>query len=116
MRGTRQAAADALERDHELILDADAEGDGLREWFESLGHISAAGAAFDTRFELPAAITGRASKGIARRLRKLGCTMIVEPESFFVTRQNHLEPNEEMRARDWGAHVAAAVTARTVSG
>jgi len=44
------------------VLDPDAEGEGLREWFESVGPVPTYGAAFDTRFELPAAITGRASQ------------------------------------------------------
>jgi len=107
--GTLEAAANARSRDRD-VLDPDAEGEGLRKWFESVGHVPACGAAFDTRFDLPAVFTGRASKGIARRLRAHGCAMIADPESFLVTRQNHLEPEEGTRARDWGAHLAASMT------
>jgi hypothetical protein len=63
-------------------------------------------AAFDTRFDLPAAVTGRASKGIARKLRHHGATLIADPESFFVKKDNHLEPDQEARAREWGAQLA----------
>ncbi|HYL50346.1 MAG TPA: flavodoxin domain-containing protein [Acidimicrobiia bacterium] len=108
--GTRDAAVKARDRDPDLVLDPDAEGEGLREWFASVGRVPARAAAFDTRFDMPAALTGRASRGIARRLRAHGSGMIADPESFFVTRQNHLEPEEATRARDWGKHLAAAMT------
>ena len=35
--------------------------------------------------------------------------MVADPESFFVTKQNHLEPDEERRAREWGAQLSAAL-------
>jgi len=34
---------------------------------------------------------------------------VAKPESFFVTLQNHLAPNEEARAREWGKQLAARV-------
>jgi hypothetical protein len=110
---TRKGAIAAAEKpDSGLVLDdPDSYGDGLREWFESLGDLPKQSAAFDTRFNLPAAITGRASKGIARRLRRHGATLVVEPESFFVTRQNRLEPDEQSHARTWGAELARRVNA-----
>jgi len=105
---SRTAAVQATEKpDSTLEVDPDAEGPGLREWFATLGSHAANAAAFDTRFDLPAAITGRASKGIARNLRRHGYTVIAEPESFFVTKQTHLEADEEARARQWGADLAA---------
>ena len=70
-------------------------------------------AALDTRIDMPAGFTGRASKGIARRLRHHGATLLVDPESFFVTKDNHLEPHEEARAREWGAKVGKALSAVT---
>ena len=83
---------------------------GLREWFNGLKpHKGTLAAAFDTRMDLPAAITGRASKGIARRLRRHGATLLLEPESFFVTKQNRLEADEEAHARRWGANLAVAL-------
>ena len=105
--GTRKGAVDAAEKPgSDLVLDPDADDPGLREWFASLDHVLTNTAAFDTRFDLPAAITGRASKGIARKLRHHGATLIAEPESFFVKKDNHLEPDQEARAREWGAQLA----------
>src|SRR4029079_5299717 len=107
---TRKGAVEAAEKPgSDLVLDPDADDAGLREWFASLDHLFANAAAFDTRFDLPAAITGRASKGIARKLRHHGATLIAEPESFFVTKDNHLEPDQETRAREWGKQLARSL-------
>lgn len=107
---TRAAAVeDAAKPDSDLELDPDAEGPGLRDWFGAIGSLGAKAAAFDTRIDGPALITGRASKGIAKRLRQHGCTLVVEPESFLVTRDNHLVDDEEAHARAFGARLAAAV-------
>src|SRR4029078_7048718 len=92
------------------VSPAAEEGEGLREWFASLDQEFTRAAAFDTRFHLASAITGRASQGIARKLRHHGATLIAEPESFFVQKDNHLEPDEETRAREWGAHLAAILS------
>ena len=51
-------------------------------------------------------MTGRASKGIARKLRAEGCELLIGPESFLVTKDNVLEPGEEDRAEQWGALLA----------
>src|SRR5262249_913569 len=92
---TRNAAVDAAQKpDSNLSLDADAEGPGLRDWFDGLGHFAAKTAAFDTRMKGPAALTGRASKGIARRLREHGAALVVDPQSFLVTKENHLLEHE----------------------
>jgi len=88
-----------------FTLDADAEGPGLREWFASLGQVETNAAAFDTRVDLPAMISGRACKGIARKLRHHGATLIAEPRSFLMTTANRLEPDEQANARDWGARL-----------
>jgi len=55
----------------------------------------------------PRLTTGRI--GIARNLRRHGFTVIAEPESFFVTKETHLEPDEEARARRWGADLATTL-------
>jgi flavodoxin len=108
--GTRKGAVEAAAKPgSDLVLDEDADDPGLREWFASLDQVLTNAAAFDTRFDLPAAITGRASKGIARKLRHHGATMIAEPESFFVKKDNHLEPDQEQRAREWGAQLARSL-------
>jgi hypothetical protein len=104
---TREAAvAEAHKPGSELALDPDAEGPGLRDWFASLPTLRAKAAAFDTRIDLPAMLTGRASKGIGQRLRQHGLDLAAEPESFLVTKQNHLEPDEATRARQWGRRLA----------
>jgi len=100
---TRKGAAVAAEKPGStLAMDADAMGLGLREWFATLGDVATQAAAFDTRFDSPAALTGRASKSIARKLHHHLATLISPPQSFFVTKDNHLDPNEEARARRWG--------------
>jgi hypothetical protein len=109
---SRKAAVEAADKEGSgLTVDADAEGPGLREWFDALGDLAVQAAAFDTRIDAPAAVTGRASKGIGKRLRKHGCSLVVEPQSFLVTKQNHLIDHEEAHARDWGAWVARACDA-----
>jgi hypothetical protein len=103
------AAATAKKPKNDLVLDRDAQGPGVRDWLTSLGHGHTKVAAFDTRFKGPAALRGRASKVIGRRLRRHGFEAVAEPESFFVTLGNHLEPGEEARAREWGKRLAASV-------
>lgn len=105
---TRRAAAEAAAKPESGVeMDPDAEGPGLREWFDGLGDLPARAAAFDTRIELPAAFTGRASKGIARRLRRHGCTLVADPRSFLVTKENHLVDEETAHAQAWGRELAA---------
>jgi Flavodoxin domain len=109
---TRKAAAtEASKPENDLDLDPDAEGEGLREWFDHLPAAQAAAAAFDTRIHKSPALTGRASKGISKRLRRHGFTEVVEAESFFVD-ADHLEPGEELRAREWGRRLARFVADR----
>jgi hypothetical protein len=111
---TREAAVVAAERPESgLTIDPEAAGPGVREWFASLDKLDKPAAAFDTRIDASAVLTGRASKGIARELRKQGCSLVAEPESFLVTKETYLEPDEEAHARRWGATLAAL--ARTPS-
>jgi Flavodoxin len=106
---TRKAAvAAAAKAASTVALDPDAQGLGLREWFASLGILGARAAAFDTRLRGPAGLTGRASKSISRQLRRHGCTLVAEPNSFFVTKENHLRAGEEDRARAWGQSLSAS--------
>jgi hypothetical protein len=35
--------------------------------------------------------------------------VVAEPESFLVTKQDRLEPQEQDRARDWAAKLAAGI-------
>jgi flavodoxin len=105
---TRQAAVEEARKDgSHLTLDPDAQGPGLRDWFGSLGRMSARATAFDTRLAAPVMFTGRASKGIAALLRQHGLTLLAPAESFLVTKDNELRPGEEDRAEDWGRELAA---------
>jgi hypothetical protein len=110
---SRQAAAKAADEPGAgLRLEPDAVKSGLREWLDSLGKskVHARAAAFDTRIDGPAVFTGRASKAVGKALRHHGYDLVAEPESFLVTKQNHLLPHERDRAASWGATVAAACT------
>lgn len=110
---TRRSAIAAAEKPRsELHLDPDAAGTGLDEWFDTIGDLSGYAAAFDTRAAGPEMLTGRASKRIARLLRHHGLTMLVEPESFLVTKDNHLDPAETRHARSWGLELGIFATQR----
>ena len=87
----------------DLHLEPNYEGPGLRDWFHGLTSTPVRAAAFDTRVDISAIMSGRASKGIASRLTKHGATLVVEPESFLVDKQNHLIPGELDRAEAWAA-------------
>ena len=67
----------------------------------SVGDYPVRAAAFDTRMHGPAALTGRAAKGVTRLLREHGFDVVAEPESFLVTKQD--------RARDWATKLAAGI-------
>lgn len=108
---TRAAAVEtAAKPGSDVVLDPDAEGEGLRDWFDDLPELSGVrAAAFDTRVGSVAPIvSGRASKGIARRLRHHGLDLVVEPESFLVDADNHLMEGEAARASAWASAVATA--------
>lgn len=111
-RSTRRAAVDAArEPGSELELDHDAMGPGVREWFAAIpDHQTALAAAFDTRVDMPSALTGRASRGIDRRLRRKGFRVVAAPESFFVDKHNHLTEGQEERAMKWGSTLAGVVS------
>jgi hypothetical protein len=91
-----------------LTLEAGATGPGLRELFADVTGLRADAAAFDTRIDKSPKVTGRASRKIARMLRRRGCRLVAGPESFLVSgKPTVLVPGEEVRARGWGAHLAA---------
>jgi hypothetical protein len=114
---SRKAAADQAEGDNELELEPGAdEAPGLKDWIQSLAkHRGALAAAFDTRVDSPPALTGRASKGIARRLRRHGFDLVADPESFLVDSDNQLLHDEPGRAEKWGQQLAASVADRAGS-
>jgi Flavodoxin len=102
---SRAGAVDmAAKEGADLELDPDHEGEGLRDWFHHLPKLHGArAAAFDTRIgSVGPLVSGRASKGIAKRLRHHGFELVTEPESFLVDKDSHLVEGEALRARQWG--------------
>ncbi|MEU8233218.1 flavodoxin domain-containing protein [Actinoplanes sp. NPDC048967] len=85
---------------------------GVREYLDcspSLTGMSAA--AFDTRIDKPF-LPGSAARRIQRHLRRLGCHIVLPAQSFLVRgTTGPLEVLEEKNARQWGASLAATVTA-----
>src|SRR5262249_22477355 len=93
-------------------LEPDAPREDLRKWLDALGKSKLHGkaAAFDMRLHGPAAVTGRASKGVGKALRHHGYELIAEPESFLVTKDDALGAGEVDRARTWGARLAETMS------
>ena len=107
---SRQAARKAAAQPESgLTLDPDASGPAVRDWLSGLAdrHQELA-AAFDTRLTGIPALTGRASRGIARRLVRHGYFLVVPAESFLVSRRDQVIDGEPARARRWGAALGAA--------
>ena len=105
---SRKAAAQAAEEDEDVELESHvADGPGLREWLAGRRGEGKRGAAFDTRIEKSAVLTGAASRGIAKRLRRRGFEVVGDPESFFVEdSEGPLAEGELDRAKAWGASLA----------
>jgi flavodoxin len=59
-------------------------------------------AVFDTRYQLPSWRSGSAAQILAKRLQRLGAILIIDPESFFVTRtEGNLLSGELDRVPTW---------------
>ena len=86
-------------------------GAALREWLNALPHARGRAAAFDTRLDAPVLLTGHASATIARRLKRRGYHLIVDPESFLVDHESTLIDGELERARRWGEALSAEMHA-----
>lgn len=96
-----------------LHLDELANAPGLREWFDRVSRYEGkAAAAFDTRVDMPTIVTGHASHGIAKRLKKHKFHLIVEPHSFLVDREYRLLPEQPAAAQLWGRGLVTHVSAR----
>jgi menaquinone-dependent protoporphyrinogen IX oxidase len=105
---SRQAARKAAAKpESELTLDPYAGGMALRDWLSDLARGHAQAAAFDTRLAGAPMLTGRASRGISRLLKRDGYCLIAPPESFVVTKVNTLAAGEASRSRRWGEALAA---------
>jgi len=103
IRGAQEDGHGGIEPD---ALDAP----GLRQWLRDLPHrTGGVAAAFDTRIDRSAAMTGSAARGVAKRLHHHGYE-VEWTESFFVDdAEGPLADGELERARGWGATLRAAV-------
>jgi hypothetical protein len=112
--GNTRAVAEAIaEATRGTPVDATAAGGpALRDWLAELARDRHAyAAAFDTRINKPEWLTGAASHGIAKRLRRHGYT-VIDTSSFLVAgSEGPLMDGELERARGWGAELAAALPA-----
>jgi hypothetical protein len=107
-RATRRMAAEAAAKDGSgLRMDPDADGPGIRDWLKDLGHRNGLAATFDTRINGVPAFTGRASRPLAKLLKRHGYRLIAAPDSFLVGSQNTLLDGEAARARRWGMMLGA---------
>ena len=108
-RSTRRMAAQAAAKDGSgLRMDPDAGGPGMRDWLKDLGHRNGLAAAFDTRLNGVPAFTGRASRPIARLLKRHGYHLVAAPQGFLVCSHGTLLDGEASWARRWGMTIAAA--------
>jgi len=79
---------------------------GVREWLESPS-VTLRVATFDTHVRHPN-LPGYAGRKAAKKLKKLGCTLIAKPESFFVADyEGPLLDGELDRARSWGQELSS---------
>jgi hypothetical protein len=109
---SRAMAVEAAHKGGGAHLEPDAtEEPGLRVWLRDLPRADhAKAAAFDTRFDKSPWLTGEASRGIAKRLRRHGYD-VVSRESFLVSEsEGPLTEGELDRAREWGATLATTLT------
>jgi hypothetical protein len=82
---------------------------GLQRFFARLGTVERIpAAAFDTRLDGVGVITGRASLGIARQLRRHGFDEVAAPRSFLVDGDGHLCEGQRRRAQEWAESVLGA--------
>ena len=73
-------------------------------------------ATFDTRARGPRFLTGAASGGIAKHLKRKGAKLVVEPASFLVEgTQGPLVDGELERARVWARDIVAKLAPQATS-
>jgi hypothetical protein len=106
---SRKMAVSAAKEDAVMVEPGATEEPGLREWLRQLDGAGLRAAAFDTRGDARAALTGSAARGIGRRLRHRGCD-VIDSQSFLVAdAEGPLEAGELERAREWGAALATTL-------
>src|SRR6516225_2133686 len=96
---SRQRAAQTAARD--------AGGPGMQDWLQDIGHRDGLAAAFDTRVNGVGVFTGRASRRIAKLLKRRGYRLVAAPQSFLVCSHNTLLDGEASWARRWGMTLGA---------
>ena len=106
---SRKAAVSAAEEDAVTVEPGATEEPGLREWLRGLEGTGLRAAAFDTRADARAALTGSAARGIARRLRRRGCDVVDSQKLPRRRSEGPLEDGELDRAREWAAGLASAL-------
>ena len=108
---SRRMSVKAAEEDGHADVDPHAADEpGLRAWLSALEGDKLSAAAFDTRIDRSAALTGSAARGISKRLHRRGFTLAAEPASFFVEdSEGPLAEGELERARAWGASLTMHV-------
>jgi flavodoxin-like protein len=104
----RKAGEAAAKEGSGLRMDPNAGGPGMRDWLQDLGHRDGLAAAFDTRINGVAVFTGRASRPIAKLLRRHGYRLVAAPQSFLVSSHNTLLDGEAAWARRWGMILGTA--------
>lgn len=111
---SRKMAAQAGEEEGVTLDPSATAGAGTRTWLSQQSGDGRAAAAFDTRIDKSPALTGSAARGIAKRLRRRGFELAVDPESFFVEdAEGPLAAGELERAREWGRAVAGRLAQRS---
>lgn len=86
---------------HEIV----SAGIGVREWVAAAGRCELRVATFDTHVRRPN-LPGHAGRAAARALRRVGCRVVADPESFDVADYDGpLLPGELTRAWEWGARL-----------
>ncbi len=109
---SRKQAVDAAEEEGVEVEAAAAEEPGLRDWLRRVDGDGRTAAAFDTRIDRSPTLTGAASRGIAKRLRRRGFELVADPESFFVEdSEGPLAEGERERATGWGERLARGLSA-----
>jgi len=113
---TRKEAPNYVKKANgDLMLEPGADSVvGVREWLSSVQRLDARCAAFDTRANGPGFLTGRASKRIARVLKKHGASLVASPQSF-LTKGNKLVSGELERASAWGESLAGQLVPAPMS-
>lgn len=88
---------------------------GVREWMAD-GRAGLTVATFDTHVRHPN-LPGHAGQGAAKKLKKMGCTVLADPETFYVADyEGPLLPGELDRAREWGEELGRLLAGKAPSG